>query len=152
MIKLGQAATGLKWGIEYHQDWPVNLPKLLSEIKESTPFTDLAIFIMRDAQLRENVKNYIDALSVAIKERFSPQLAQFWIQRIEKEKVVARHILENPFSSVHQAFAEPAQGVSPPNQLDFLGKEELIGYIVYLQGLLDANQIEFDIPIERRNP
>lgn len=146
MIKLGQVATGLKWGMEYHEDWPSSLPKLLSEVRESTPFTDLAIFVMRDTHLTGN--DYIEALSIAINERFSSQLAQFWIQRIKNEKVLARHILENPFSSTHQAFARSTQTASA-NRFDGATRDELLEYITHLEGILEANQIEFESLTER---
>lgn len=146
MIRLGQAATGLKWGMEYHQDWPTSLPKLLSEIKDSTPFTDLAIFVMRDTRLTG--PDYIEALSNAIKERFSSQLAQFWVQRIKNEKVLARHILVNPFSSTHQAFARSTQTVSV-NRFDTVTRDKLIEHISNLEEILEANQIEFEPLTER---
>lgn len=142
MFKLGQAATGLKWGIEYHQDWPTSMPKLLSEIKHPTPFTDLAVFVMRDTLLEGKSKHYIDSLSVAISERFSTQLAQFWVKRVEREKVLAKHILENPFSAKHQAFAKSAPHAST-SRFDALPKDDLIEYIVHLEGTLRANKIAF---------
>lgn len=144
LIKLGQSATGLKWGIEYHQDWSSNLPKFLSEIKEPTPFTDLAVFVMRDTTIRTGAKNYADALAVAIKERFSSELSQFWIERIEKEKVMVRHISE-PFSDTHQPFAKPSQQV-PVSRFESLNRDDLISYIAHLEGILEANQIEFEQP------
>lgn len=149
MIRLGQAATGLKWGMEYHQDWPTSLPKLLSEVKESTPFTDLAVFVMRDTKLTGG--DYVEALSNAINTRFSDQLAKFWIEKIKKEKLLARHILENPFSSTHQAFARSMQ-TSQTNSLDTVTRDELLEYISHLEGILEANQIEFESLTERRNP
>ncbi len=145
MIKLGTAATGLKWGIELHQDWPDSLPKLLSEIKNPTPFTDLAIFVMRDTRLNDEAKDYIDALSTALNERFNPQLSKFWIQRIEKEKVMAhRHILTTPFSATHQAFTKSAPDYSD-NRFESLSRDDLVNYIVHLEGTLETNQIKFTV-------
>lgn len=149
MIRLGQAATGLKWGMDYHQDWPTSLPKLLSEIKESTPFTDLAIFIMRDTRLIGN--DYVEALSNAINARFSEQLANFWIEKIKKEKLLARHILVDPFSSTHQAFARSTQ-TAVTNHFDIVTRNELLEHISHLEGILEANQIEFESLLERSNP
>jgi hypothetical protein len=148
MIRLGQTATGLKWGMEYHQDWPTSLPKLLSEVKESTPFTDLAIFVMRDTRL--SGKDYLEALSNAIAARFSDQLAKFWVEKIKKEKILVRHILANPFSSTHQAFARSTQ-IASTNRYDDMTRGELLDYISHLEGILDANQIEFESLTERRN-
>ncbi len=146
MIRLGQAATGLKWGMEYHQDWPISLPKLLSEIKDSTPFTDLAIFVMRDTRLTGS--DYIEALSVAISERFSDQLAKFWIEKIKKEKLLVKHILSSPFSPKHQAFARSTQVVLA-DRFDAVPRDELLNYISYLEEILAANQIQFKSLFER---
>lgn len=146
MIRLGQAATGLKWGMEYHQDWPISLPKLLSEVKDSTPFTDLAIFVMRDTSLTGS--DYIEALSNAISARFSDQLAKFWVEKIKKEKLLAKHILSNPFSSSHQAFARSAQIVLA-DRFDAVSRDDLLDYISYLEQILDANQIQFKSLSER---
>lgn len=149
MIKLGQAATGLKWGMEYHQDWPTSLPKLLSEVKDSTPFTDLAVFVMRDTKLSGS--DYVEALSNAINARFSDNLAMFWIERIKKEKLLAKHILANPFSSTHKAFARSTQTAST-NRFDTVTRDELLEHISHLEGILDANQIEFESLTERSDP
>lgn len=149
MIRLGQAATGLKWGMEYHQDWPTSLPKLLSEVKESTPFTDLAVFVMRDTRLTGN--DYVEALSNAIAARFSDQLAKFWVEKIKKEKLLARHILANPFSSTHRAFARSTQ-IALANRFDTVTRDELLDYVSHLEGILEANQIEFESLTERSNP
>ena len=148
MIRLGQAATGLKWGMEYHQDWPASLPKLLSEVKDSTPFTDLAIFVMRDTQLVGS--DYIDALSNSISARFSDQLAKFWIEKIKKEKLLARHIATNPFSSTHQAFARSTQ-TALANRYDTVTRDDLLDYVSHLEEILEANQIEFESLTERSN-
>ena len=148
MIKLGQAATGLKWGMEYHQDWPISIPKLLSEVKDSTPFTDLAIFVMRDTRLTGG--DYIEALSNAISARFSDQLAKFWVEKIKKEKLLAKHILSNPFSPTHQAFARSTQIVLA-DRFDAASRDDLLNYISHLEGILDANQIQFKSLSERNN-
>ena len=149
IIKLGQTATGLKWGMEYHQDWPTSLPKLLSEVKDSTPFTDLAIFVMRDTRLAGS--DYIEALSGAISARFSEQLAMFWVDKVKKEKLLAKHILANPFSSTHQAFARSTQTTSV-NRFELVTRDELLGHISHLEGILKANQIEFESLTERGSP
>ncbi len=148
MIRLGQAATGLKWGMEYHQDWPTSLPKLLSEVKDSTPFTDLAIFVMRDTVLTGS--DYIQVLSNAINSRFSDQLAEFWVEKIKKEKLLAKHILVSPFSSTHQPFARSRQ-IILANRFDDVSRDELLSYISHLEGILHANQIQFKSLSERNN-
>lgn len=140
MIRLGPTATGLKWGMEYHQDWAASLPKLLSEVRDPTPFTDLAIFVMRDTRLTG--ADYIEVLSNAISARFSDQLTKFWIEKIKKEKLLAKHLLDNPFSPTHQAFARSTKIITE-DRSGAVSRDELINYISYLEGILDANQIQF---------
>ena len=48
VLKLGQVATGITWGISYFEDWIKNLPELLVDVKSSSPFTDLAVFVLKD--------------------------------------------------------------------------------------------------------
>jgi hypothetical protein len=142
LIGLGQPATGLKWGLGYSTDWQANLPKLLSEIKESTPFTDLAIFVFRDAEFPDDKTDYLQALSCAISDRYTAQMSAFWIDRIEKEKVLARHI-SKPFSQKHQAFAKLSKKASTAH-LDGVKKEDLITYVIYLESVLAANNLEYN--------
>ena len=141
IIKLGHAATGLKWGMGYHEDWPISLPKLLSEVKGSTPFTDLAIFVMRDTKLTGN--NYVDALVAALNERYSESLSTFWVDMIKKEKIFVRHIVKNALADMHQPFARSAIS----NLIDDIKsktREELLDYILRLEALLQANKIQID--------
>lgn len=141
MIKLGQAATGLKWGMGYHEDWPTSLPRLLSEAKGSTPFTDLAIFVMRDTKLTGS--NYVDALGNSINKRYSEALSAFWVDKIKKEKIFARHILENAMTDMHASFARSML----PGQIDSLyskTREELLEYVLHLETILQANKIQID--------
>lgn len=142
LLKMGASATGVKWGVAYHEDWSSNLPDFLSEVKASTPFTDLAVFVMRDTSLGDRVEGYIEALDAAINHRFSSRLAQFWMHRLEQEKVLARHLSE-PFSDVHQPFEKFAL-YSQDNRTDESDETDgLKSHISYLEGILEANQIEF---------
>ncbi|HEX9980775.1 MAG TPA: hypothetical protein VGB50_09455 [Flavobacterium sp.] len=141
LMKLGQAATGLKWGIDYFDNWQVNLPKLFSDIKQSTPFTDLAIFICRDAFFENDPNDYISAIGQIISTRFSAGLAKFWIELIEKEKVFARHV-SLPSSIHHEPFAK--DGIKTEGiQAGILPYEQLANHIIYLEELLSNYPIEF---------
>lgn len=143
LFKMGASATGLKWGLEYHEDWMNSFPKLLSEIKDSTPFTDLAIFIMRDSVIEgNNSVNLIDSLKQLISKRFSIRVSKFWIERIEKEKVLAKHT-SNPYTTTHEPFAKKAKENST-NRFEKCDKKDLVEYITYLEDVLEANDIDFE--------
>lgn len=148
LLKMGASATGLKWGAEYHDDWRTNLPKFLSEIKSNTPFTDLAVFVFRDAKIPAGTQNIRDALIDLIKARFSDDLAMFWSKRIDAEKVFFKHG-DDPFRNSYQeslpeasATSENSSG-SDPESLKSLDKQILVDRIVYLEGLLEAQEIEY---------
>jgi len=140
LIKMGQSATGMKWGMKHHDGWPQNLPKLFSEIVAPTVFTDLAIFIFRDSSIDkiEN-KNYVDVLSSMITEKYTPSLASFWIEKIKKEQVFVKHI-KDPFNDFHEPFSKCIKDAShyPPEE-----KEIINNYIGYLENLLNENHISF---------
>jgi len=146
LLKMGLAATGLKWGVDYHDSWRNNLPKLLTEMKGNTQFTDLAIFAFRNDSLPE-AENAREALSEALKKRYSEDFAMFWSGRMEAEKVFFKHG-DDPFRSSYQdslteSMFSAIVGTSDREPLKSMDKESLIDRIVYLEGLLDAHDIEF---------
>jgi hypothetical protein len=141
LMKLGQAATGQKWGIDYYDGWQTNLPALLADIKQSSPFTDLAIFVFRDTLFDAGIGDYLAALATVISNRFSKELAEFWIERIEKEKLFAKHI-ELPSSTEHESFGKNTSNgdVHTGNQFN---NEQLTNHILYLEDILSAHRIDF---------
>jgi len=140
LIKMGKAATGSNWGMERHEKWSENLPKLFSEIKEPTVFTDLAIFVMRDSSLSKNHDNCLEALSKVLFERFTNELSSYWIEKIKKEKVLAKHTMK-PFSDRHESFVKQIKALEelPVNTIESLKK-----HIKYLETLLNKNKINFN--------
>ncbi|RZJ90563.1 MAG: hypothetical protein EOO20_07760 [Chryseobacterium sp.] len=141
LMRLGQAATGQKWGINYCDDWRKNLPVLLSDIKQSSPFTDLAVFILRDTLFDRGATECITTLSTGLSCRFSKELAEFWIERIEKEKLFAKHI-QLPLSENHDSFGKK----NTINDLQFgsqISLEQLSYHIKYLEDLLSAHNINY---------
>jgi hypothetical protein len=143
LLKMGPAATGKKWGITHSDDWASNLPVLISEIKEPTPFLDLALFVCRDCGFDDKFNDGISAISDQLQKRFTKNLADFWVARIEKEKVLARH-MDSPFADHHSFFAKSyAVDASGTNGYDKMKKGELIERITYLEEILGKNGIEY---------
>jgi hypothetical protein len=147
LLKMGLSATHIKWGVDYHNDWKTSLPKLLVELKGNTPFTDLAVFVTRNDLLSDGSVKVHEALSFAIRNRFGEDLATFWAKRMDAEKVFFKHG-EDPFRSV---YSDPltmddlsTEGRANNREaLKALDKDVLIDRIVYLEGLLDAQDIEY---------
>ncbi|MHA4811744.1 hypothetical protein ACX0G9_26845 [Flavitalea flava] len=141
LMNLGQAASGVKWGIVRHTDWAKNLPRFFSEITGSTFFTDLAVFVVRDMPIPDShAKNCIDALTILLGKKFSAELSEFWIDKIKKEHILARH-LASPFCNAYEPLVDKirvSSGLSPKTEL-----EELKNRIAYFEGLLQANGIRY---------
>lgn len=138
LIKMGPAATGLKWGMEIHEEWRENLPKLFSEVVCPTVFTDLAVFVFRDHNFLDIPSTYLEAFSMALKHRFTNDLAEFWIEKIKKEQVLVKHMAA-PFSSNYEPMVNgrtKIKEVKTPQDVKVLKKR-----IQYLEGLLDKNGI-----------
>jgi hypothetical protein len=147
LLKMGLTATDMKWGVDYHDDWETSLPKLLVELKGSSPFTDLAIFVTRNDPLPEGTIKLNDALSYAVHNRFSEKLAIYWVKRMDAEKVFFKHG-EYPFQPY---YSDPLavdnlliEGRSSDKEvLQTLDKKALVDRVVYLEGLLDVQNIEY---------
>ncbi len=137
LLKMGPAATGKPWGITYGDDWASNLPLLISEIKESTPFLDLAFFVCRDCGFDDKFNDGISAVSDQLQKRFTKKLADFWVTRIDKEKVLAKH-LDSPFADHHSYFVRSyAEDAGEINGYEKMKKSELIERIKYLEKILN---------------
>jgi len=141
LMKLGQAATGQKWGIDHSDGWRTNLPIFLSDVKQSSPFTDLAIFIFRDTLFEIGSVDYITALTTVIDKRFTKELMEFWIEQIGKEKLFAKHV-GLPSSNEYEPFGKNDSS-EDESTIDQFSKKQLIDHIAYLEELLLAHQIAF---------
>ena len=141
LMGLGEAATGVKWGIVRHANWAKNLPSFFSEISGSTFFTDLAVFVVRDMSIPDShARNYMDALTASLGKKFPTELFEFWIDRIKKEHVLARH-LESPFCDAYEPLMDK---IRVSNRLSAKTElEDLKNRIAYLEGLLRDNGIGY---------
>ena len=147
LLKIGKAATGIEWGIDYHTDWRDNLPQFITEVKSNTPFTDLAIFIFRHERLPEGHDNVRDALCSVMQERFGEGLVEFLSRRMDAEKIFFKHG-DDPFSAVYQDSLTESPfsavgGVSNRDELQTLDKTVLVDRVVYLESLLAAHDIDY---------
>jgi hypothetical protein len=147
LLKMGSAATQIKWGVDYHNDWKSSFPNFLGDLKGNTPFTDLAVFVSRNDIFPDNSEKVYEALTFVIRERFSEDLATFWAKRMDAEKIFFKHGCD-PFRSSYSApLAEGSLSMEKPGSdkesLKKLDKQVLVDRIVYLEGVLDAQKIEY---------
>lgn len=147
LLKMGQVATGLKWGINYHSAWRDNLQKFFTEIKSNTPFTDLAIFVFRNECFPDGYDNIRDALSYSMQERFGADVATFWSSRMCTEKIFFKHGNDPFCDCYHESLTESefsaVGGACDREALQALDKTALIDRVTYLEDLLAANDIEY---------
>ncbi len=136
LFKMGLAATGKQWGVSFHENWMSNFLAILTTIKGSTPSLDLAVFVCRDCAIDDGAADIFTALEEQLKKRFTRNLADFWILRIEKEKAMPRGV-EVSFSDHHAPFASfYKQASASVKQYEQMKKSELIDRIHQLESML----------------
>lgn len=148
LISLGLALTGLTWGATHHPNWRSNLPALLSDFKSSSPFTDLAIFVFRDASFGEHAGELKAVLADCLRLRFSRDLADFWIDKVASERVFFKRPIPHFQAELPSAFFDHDDGtsnqISEYDVLKSCGQRALINRIVYLEQLLERHNIRFE--------
>lgn len=143
LLKMGLTSTGMKWGIQSHENWQSNFPLLLTEIRDATPHLDLAIFLLRDQSIDDASPDVINALKTGLEKRFSNDVAEYFIQKITRETLFARHI-DNPFSDYYFQFSETYENESVTSpSYGTMTRTELVERILELEGLLRNNGINF---------
>jgi hypothetical protein len=136
LFKMGHAATGQKWGVSFHENWKANFLVILTTIKGSTPLFDLAVFVCRDSEFNDGTADIFSALEAQLKKKFTQRLADFWIQRIAKEKAMPRDV-EIAFSDRYAPFASAYKLASAPvKKYTQMTKLELITRIHQLESML----------------
>jgi hypothetical protein len=138
LFKMGHSATGKQWGVSLHDNWMTNFLAILTTIKGSTPMLDLALFVCRDSVIDDGAADLFRALEEQLRKRFTRNLADFWIQRIEKEKVLMRGV-DISFADHHTPFARSyKQAPAPVKQYEQMKKSELINRIHQLETMYAA--------------
>jgi len=147
LLKMGLSSTGLGWGIDYDDDWKINLPKMMSEMKGGSPFTDLAIVVFRGARYETNREYLVKALTDKIPSKYTEDLARYWAKKIDTESPLIKQIDDPYQTSLPRPFInEPnvmKSETANPISLRSLDKEALIRRIVYLERLLKEHDIKF---------
>lgn len=140
VLKMGLTATGKKWGVGYHDDCMSNLLVILTAIKSSTPLLDLAVFVCKDCIFSDDFHDLVPALGDQLEKRFTKKMADLWVSRIEKEKVLARHI-DIPFVDHYLSFASfYKESPATANCYKKMKKSELINRIHQLESMLGATE------------
>jgi hypothetical protein len=141
LVVLGPKATGLTWGIDRHPNWKENLPCFLQERKTSTPFHDLACFVLRRHGFISEATSLQEGIMDGLSEIFTQELCDYWKEKLASEKVFLRPV-KDPFQdSVPNVFADHSWASRGKGADE---KVALSSRINYLEGLLKVHNIEFN--------
>ena len=146
LFQMGLVSTGSSWGVDYHPEWEPNLIKLISSIKSGTPFTDLAIWALRDFDFCDDSRDLRTQLMKGIYAKFSSKLSGFFEKRIKEEKIFRTDSIL-PFQDDYPIYLseDPSSEAISSVRVDFLesqAKETLIERILCLEDILSLHGIE----------
>lgn len=142
LLLIGNVYPGISWGIKLHPLWKENISSFL-EMVGTTPFTDLAVFVCRNDDFPNDIKDWMEALICLLKKRFTQDLTTFWIERIQKEKIFAKHLDNNTFFSLKKELSDLSIGEDRKSELRGMEKSALVERVLYLEEILDNHNIRF---------
>ena len=142
LLYLGKKATGITYGVELHDNWQEGFKQHLSGVSSNTPFTDLAMFCLRyeNAEKKETLTLTISAM---IRQKFSKDIADFWVSKIKAERLFAKHLSCEDF--MEEVLVDSLATINSNCQdrraeLMKYDKEQLVEMIIRSGGLTMNNQ------------
>ena len=96
LLQLGKVATGMPYGIQLHPEWQDGMSQHLADVSSNTPYTDLAVFCLRyvNCEKRDSIT---DTLCAMLREQYTKDLADFWVSKVKKERMFAKHLKTDDF-------------------------------------------------------
>lgn len=76
------------WSIKKHTKWKLNLDKFFEGRKSLSPFTHLAIFLIKSKPILAPSSTFIETLKKELSTLFTTELSEFIIEKIDSESVV----------------------------------------------------------------
>lgn len=148
LLNIGYSQVIGNWGVVPHLDWEKNIPIFLAERTTRWPFTDLAMFVLRDSEFIQQ-PNFLETVKELLSNRFSPQLATYWFKQIQIEFNYKPFKVPESWSlsDYHNAF-EDEEWVSSISNKDTSpaisdNTEHLEERILYLEDILKTHNISF---------
>lgn len=86
LLMLGIQNEKEYWGVSKHGDWQKNLDAFLEGRKSTTPWTDMAVVLLRKRKISKG-NNFKKAVQAGLHETFTKELADYWSGKIEAETV-----------------------------------------------------------------
>lgn len=143
VLGLGVSATGYSWGLAHYSDWASNFPHLISGCRSNTPHLDLAIFCLRNSEFDNDIQDVFSALNQGLNKKYSPQLVEYFLGKIQHERKIARHVadeLSYDYPNFNTGgFVDGAYTTA----YDKMNKRALIERISYLENILKTQKIKF---------
>ncbi len=149
LLNLGNGLGVGGWGIASYPAWKANLPIFLSERITRWPFTDLAIFVLRDSDFtrRTSLQETIESL---LSDRFSVPLSSFWVEQIGREFKYKSFKPSEPWSrsDYHKIFEDEewVTSISLEDEVSVLDDRvhQLERRTSYLEGVLKKHDIPYE--------
>lgn len=141
LLLIGKVDSSTDWGMVAHPDWRENFPAFFSDTISNTPFTDLSIFIFKYDDFGVN-RDVWCAIFEKLAEKYPKCVADFFIQKIQAERVFAKHLKKPAFDETREdlasAFGENLPvSCSREDALRARNKDLLIQHILRLEAILD---------------
>ena len=142
LLELGQTEANVRWGVRRHPKWRTNFGRFITETRSNTPFIDLAVVVLRDANVADLEGNGADVLKLALQERFSDAVSSLWGRNIANEKMKPHSppIVYQPAAS--RALRD-AGHVKPAGEPPSRHRVSEGAHVQYLEDLLTSNGIPF---------
>lgn len=144
VLSMGKSSATIPWGVTFNDQWQSNLPKLLSEVRQSTPNIDLALFAVRDIPIREESEEIFPMIIESLRSKFTIELCEYFSSKFEKEKIFANH-LKYVFTDHYESFASLyEEEFTTEFNYKQLKKDELIERILFLEDIIKNNNISIE--------
>lgn len=143
LLKMGIFATGRNWGVCLDDDWQCNLPRFLAETRTTTPFIDLAIFVLKSHRFPNAINNELEAIEVALHSLYGASITIYWMAKIHSELRFRRGFsfqfvdtYNDPLSDGEPVIEEK---LSDPLNLSAMSHVQLIERVQFLERLIFIN-------------
>lgn len=134
VLVLGKGGTGLTNGIKKNQDWSAGLEAHLTDVQSRTPFSDLAIFVLRGKAVEDCGKCIQDVLASELKKLYPADVAEFWRMKMKAERPFAKYYPISDYLS--ESYNDMLAGLTSPTrraELNSMSKHDLVELILTLE-------------------
>lgn len=134
ILVLGKDGTGLTNGIKKSSTWSAGLEAHLADVQSRTPFSDLAIFVLRGKAVVGCGDCIQDVLASELKKLYPAEVAEFWAKKIKAERLFAKYYpvfgyLADTYGDMLAAMTSPSRRA----ELKSMSKHDLIELILTLE-------------------